>query len=89
MPIPKPNKGEKEPDFISRCMGNNTMKKDYPDQKQRLAVCYSSWRQKKGEKMEDKKEDVKRDEDGHIIVAENVKVTFGGFINENVETDDE
>jgi len=46
MPIPKPAKGEKEQDFISRCMGNNTMNKDYPDQKQRSAICYSQWRRK-------------------------------------------
>lgn len=44
MPLPKPKKGEKENDFISRCMSNKTMKKEFPDQKQRTAVCYDQWR---------------------------------------------
>lgn len=41
MPIPTPEKDEKEDDYISRCMGDEVMLKDYPDQKQRAAVCYS------------------------------------------------
>ena len=45
MPIPKPNAGEKQSDFISRCMGNDTMKSEYPDQKQRAAICHTSWRE--------------------------------------------
>jgi hypothetical protein len=44
MPIPKPSKGEKESDFISRCMGNAVMVKDYPKQKQRAGVCYTQWK---------------------------------------------
>jgi hypothetical protein len=39
MPIPKPEKNEDRQKFVSRCMGNETMKKDYPDNKQRIAVC--------------------------------------------------
>lgn len=46
MPIPKPNKGEKEDKFISRCMGDSVMNKDYPDQKERAAICYQSWKDK-------------------------------------------
>lgn len=46
MPIPEPRKDEKEEDFISRCMGDETMKKEYEDNDQRLAVCYSKWREK-------------------------------------------
>ena len=38
MPIPKPHSGEEKDKFISRCMSDNTMKKEYPDQKQRTAV---------------------------------------------------
>lgn len=44
MPLPKPNKNENEQDFISRCAGNSTMNKEYPDNKQRVAVCYSQYR---------------------------------------------
>ncbi|MBN2118505.1 MAG: hypothetical protein JW730_18170 [Anaerolineales bacterium] len=43
MPLPKPNKGESEAAFIDRCMGDDVMKKEYPDEKQRSAVCYSQW----------------------------------------------
>lgn len=41
MPLPK--RGEKEPrkDFMSRCMGDQVMNKEYPDQSQRAAVCMS------------------------------------------------
>lgn len=48
MPIPKPVKGEKETKFISRCMGNPIMGKEYPKSVQRLGVCYSSWRKVHG-----------------------------------------
>jgi hypothetical protein len=47
MPLPQPNKNEKQGDFISRCAGNETMNKDFPDQKQRVAVCYSQWKEAK------------------------------------------
>ncbi len=49
MPIPTPNKDEKEKDFIARCM--RTLAKNDPDrpQEQRAAICYSKWRGKKKE----------------------------------------
>ena len=46
MPLPKPEKNEDKQKFVSRCMGNETMKKDYPDSKQRVAVCLSQTRRK-------------------------------------------
>lgn len=46
MPMPTPNKGESQKDFISRCMGNPTMVKDYKKQNQRAAICYSQWAKK-------------------------------------------
>ena len=39
MPIPKPQSNEKEEDFMSRCMSDDTMKAEFPDEVQRLAVC--------------------------------------------------
>jgi len=39
MPIPKPNPNEDKEKFISRCMSNDTMKQEYSDSKQRVAVC--------------------------------------------------
>ena len=44
MPLPKPNEGENQDDFIARCMGNDNMQ-EY-DQKQRLAICFSQWKNK-------------------------------------------
>lgn len=45
MPIPSPRPDEPRDDFVSRCMGDNTMGKEFPDQKQRAAVCSSKWRE--------------------------------------------
>lgn len=45
--MPKPRKGEKKQDFISRCMGDDESKKTFPNQKQRAAFCYSQWKRKK------------------------------------------
>ena len=42
MPIPNPNKGERETRFIPSCMADPAMVKDYPDTKQREAICYQS-----------------------------------------------
>jgi hypothetical protein len=46
MPIPKPNTGEKQDDFIARCMSNGLMNEEYPDNKQRAAICYTQWKEK-------------------------------------------
>lgn len=53
MPLPKPKKDEKKDDFIERCMSNDTMKKEFPDNDQRLAVCFKQWKEKE-EDSEDK-----------------------------------
>lgn len=44
MPLILPKKSEKQDDFVSRCMGDETMNKEFPDQKQRAAVCYSQFK---------------------------------------------
>lgn len=46
MPIPTPNDGEGQDDFIGRCMGSDAMVEDYPDTDQRAAVCYSQWEER-------------------------------------------
>lgn len=43
MPLPKPNDGESQGDFMDRCMGNETMVAEYPDEEQRAAVCHKQW----------------------------------------------
>jgi len=42
MPIPKPRKGEEKDKFISRCMADPVMVREY-DQKQRYAICLASY----------------------------------------------
>ncbi len=49
MPIPKPTKGEDKNTFIDRCMGDDVMKKEYPDNDQRLAICETEWKNKRAE----------------------------------------
>ena len=46
MPIPNPKENEDSKKFVARCMGNETMKKEYPDQKQRIAICLGQTRKK-------------------------------------------
>jgi hypothetical protein len=41
MPIPTPKNNENKNEFLSRCMSDETMKKEYSDTKQRTAVCLS------------------------------------------------
>jgi len=44
--MPNPKKGEKKEKFISRCAGSKKMNKEFEDDKQKLAVCYSKWDRK-------------------------------------------
>jgi len=44
MPIPKPEKKEDEKDFIKRCMSE--LKSEFPDVKQRIAVCLTEYTKK-------------------------------------------
>lgn len=44
MPLPKPEKNEKETDFMNRCMDDPVMKDEFPDVKQRNAVCNQQWK---------------------------------------------
>ena len=45
--IPTPAGDEEEEDFYDRCMIDDTMEAEYPDQKQRFAVCKTQWKNKK------------------------------------------
>ena len=44
--MPYPNKDESQDAFISRCMGSEKSKKTFPDHTQRVAFCYSQWKNK-------------------------------------------
>lgn len=45
MPIPTKRTGEDQQDFITRCMGNPTMRAEFPDTSQRYAICISKSRE--------------------------------------------
>jgi hypothetical protein len=50
MPLPEPKKNESKEKFIKRCAGSDVMNKEFSDNDQRLAVCYSRW-ESKGENI--------------------------------------
>ena len=43
MPLPKPREGEDKDKFINRCMVDKSMLSEFPDEKQRYAVCLTQW----------------------------------------------
>jgi hypothetical protein len=47
MPIPNKHKDEDSQKFVARCMGDEVMKKEYPDAKQRVAICLGQSQTKK------------------------------------------
>jgi hypothetical protein len=55
MPLPIPKKGEDRKKFTSRCMSSEIMKDDFPDIKQRYAVCMSQLKRKKKKKLHENK----------------------------------
>jgi len=46
MPLASPNKGEEKSKFISRCMSDSAMQGEFPEHRQRLAVCHKQWLKK-------------------------------------------
>jgi hypothetical protein len=44
MPLPTPQVGESEEDFIGRC--EKALATEYTDSEQRSAICYNQWRRK-------------------------------------------
>lgn len=41
----KPKSGETQSDYIEYCVSDPKMKQEFPDVKQRLAVCYDKYRE--------------------------------------------
>ena len=52
MPLPLPSADESEQDFVSRFMGDEQAISDFPDEQQRAAVAYSTYRDDEMEEME-------------------------------------
>jgi len=47
MPLPKPRPEEKRQEYINRFMESKAAKKEFDTRKQRLAVAYEKWKNKK------------------------------------------
>jgi len=43
MPLPTPNDKESKNDFVGRCISELSDKKEFKDNKQRVAVCYAQY----------------------------------------------
>lgn len=89
MPIPTPQKGEKQDKFISRC--NSVMAKEFPDAKQRNAVCFDAFRKSKKEKSLFQSRicgyEKKETEDGDLILKGYIATTHldDGFLDPHSE----
>jgi hypothetical protein len=60
MPLPKPKEGENKDKFLQRCMADEIMVDEYPDEKQRYAVCLTQFEDKRGGKaMEKAKKEIR------------------------------
>ena len=46
MPLPTPTKGENKNKFVSRCVSDPNMKREYKDKNQRLAICVHHYMKK-------------------------------------------
>lgn len=53
MPLPKKQGKENKSKFISRCLDDSIMRKEFGDIKQRIAVCLSRYKGKKDQKNKD------------------------------------
>jgi uncharacterized protein len=70
MPIPKPKIVESRQNFITRCMGDDTMASEYTDSEQRLAVCTSQYNSSKEDSIENDEKHIRAVEetdDSYII----------------------
>lgn len=54
MPLPKVNSNESEKEFVSRCVTDSVMNREFPDNKKRIAVCYNIYKRKKKENRGEK-----------------------------------
>ena len=52
MPLPSPDKNQDRNSFTSDCMSDPKMKDEFPNPKQRLAVCHSQNKRKKAKGAE-------------------------------------
>ena len=53
MPLPKPNAGETNQEFVDRCMADPKANQEFPDREQRFAVCNAQLKTQKEETYND------------------------------------
>ena len=68
MPLPKPNTGEEEESFLTRCMSDKVMIEEFPKLEQRFAVCNIQWESAE-EENEEESEDEEEDDELTTLVA--------------------
>lgn len=71
MPLPSPSGREKKSDFVGRCMSDPTMREEFPDRDQRLAVC-SKRAEGKSDSMDVRFEDT--------VPLESTRTTSDGYL---------
>lgn len=47
MPIPKPTSAEKKREFLSRCMSDSVMRREYKESDNRYAICQKAYNDSK------------------------------------------
>ena len=98
MPLPVPRDGEKQEDFMSRCMEDKAVQSDFEDEKQQVAVCNSQWEATKAESSLTApiawKDESKRvvygpvlvpniaDSDGDIVTADKIELVAHKFLED-------
>jgi len=76
MPLPKPGDGQNKDDFLSACMVDGTMTDEYPDEKQRYAICNSIWDEEKKEKPMKKEKRTFQMEEFRAVAEEEDKTPY-------------
>lgn len=59
MPIPKPKEDETQDEFMERCMADEIMVSEYPDEKQRYAICMVQFKEGGERKLETAKKEIR------------------------------
>jgi len=78
MPIPKPKPNETKDEFIKRCMADEVMVNEYPDEKQRYAICLTQFEKGGERKLEVAKKEIRIAEIRALEPADNNEMIVEG-----------
>lgn len=86
MPMPTPNQGEDNQNFINRCMSDSVMVSDFQDTEQRYAVCQRQWEDNPPEQEESKPE-----QDNQVLSSERhtIRLSAQTITNPSFQVDKE